>query len=105
MKDAEALFLSKTTDEWLAILDRAGVPAGPLKYTEELLEDPQVLEKSGGLYGSWRLAREYGFTDIDGAQPDLGRHFDFQKHFKMSSKTRLRWTMSRQVETQGEGQL
>src|SRR6185295_4739898 len=42
--DAEALFHSKKTEEWLAILDRAGVPAGPLKYTEELLEDPQVLE-------------------------------------------------------------
>ena len=68
-----------------------------------LAADPQVLEKSGGLYGSWTLAREYGFTDIDGAQPDLGRHFDFQKHFKVSSKTRLRWTMSRQLEAQAEG--
>src|SRR5712691_6206651 len=70
-----------------------------------LAADPQVLEKSGGLYGSWVLAREYGFTDIDGAQPDLGRHFDFEKHFKVSSKTGLRWTMSRPVEAQGEGQL
>jgi NAD(P)-dependent dehydrogenase (short-subunit alcohol dehydrogenase family) len=70
-----------------------------------LAADPQVLEKSGGLYGSWRLAKEYGFTDIDGAKPDLGRHFDFEKHFKASSKTGLRWTMSRPVEAQGEGQL
>ena len=42
--EAEALFVAKTTDEWLRVLDEAGVPAGPLQYTEELLEDPQVLE-------------------------------------------------------------
>ncbi len=70
-----------------------------------LAADPQVLEKSGGLYGSWRLAREYGFTDMDGAQPDLGRHFDFEKHFKVSSKTGLRWTMSRPARGAGGGQL
>ena len=32
-----------------------------------LAADPRVLEKSGGLYSSWALAREYGFTDIDGS--------------------------------------
>jgi len=41
---AEALFATKTNDEWLRILDRHGVPAGPLKFTEELFDDPQVLE-------------------------------------------------------------
>jgi hypothetical protein len=70
-----------------------------------LAGDPQVLEKSGGLYGSWGLAREYGFTDIDGSQPDLGRHFDFERQFKASSKTGFRWTMSRPVEGKREGQL
>jgi NAD(P)-dependent dehydrogenase (short-subunit alcohol dehydrogenase family) len=35
-----------------------------------LAADPNVLAKTGGLYGSWTLAREYGFTDIDGSQPD-----------------------------------
>jgi crotonobetainyl-CoA:carnitine CoA-transferase CaiB-like acyl-CoA transferase len=40
---AEALFTGKSSDEWLAILDRAGVPAGPVRFTEELLEDPQAL--------------------------------------------------------------
>ena len=41
---AEAIFIARTTGEWLRVLDGAGVPAGPLKFTEELLEDPQVLE-------------------------------------------------------------
>ncbi len=41
---AEALFLTKTTAEWARVLDDAGVPAGPLRFTEELLEDPQALE-------------------------------------------------------------
>ena len=46
VEQAEASFASKPTDEWLRILDDAGVPAGPLKFTEELLEDPQVLENN-----------------------------------------------------------
>ncbi|HEY7697842.1 MAG TPA: hypothetical protein VIE88_05465 [Vicinamibacteria bacterium] len=28
----------------------------------------------GGLYGSWGLAEEYGFDDVDGSRPNLGRH-------------------------------
>jgi NAD(P)-dependent dehydrogenase (short-subunit alcohol dehydrogenase family) len=36
-----------------------------------LAADPDVLRKSGGLYTSVGLAREYGFTDVDGARPDI----------------------------------
>ena len=36
-----------------------------------LAADPDVLHKSGGLYTSVGLAREYGFTDVDGARPDI----------------------------------
>ena len=39
----EKLFGQRTTTEWLATLDAAGVPAGPVRFTEELLEDPQIL--------------------------------------------------------------
>jgi NAD(P)-dependent dehydrogenase (short-subunit alcohol dehydrogenase family) len=56
-----------------------------------LAADPKILEKSGGLYSSWDLAKEYGFTDVDGSQPDFGAHFDFEKHFASSSQTRFRW--------------
>jgi NAD(P)-dependent dehydrogenase (short-subunit alcohol dehydrogenase family) len=39
-----------------------------------LAADPDVLARSGRLFSSWGLAREYGFTDADGAAPDFGRH-------------------------------
>jgi NAD(P)-dependent dehydrogenase (short-subunit alcohol dehydrogenase family) len=37
-----------------------------------LAQDPRVLERTGQLYGSWELGREYGFTDADGRRPDWG---------------------------------
>ena len=40
-----------------------------------LAADPDVASKHGGLYGSWTLAKEYGFTDLDGRQPDWGNYF------------------------------
>lgn len=40
-----------------------------------LAADPKLAQKSGGAYSSWRLAKEYGFTDIDGRQPDWGSYF------------------------------
>ena len=39
-----------------------------------LAADPAVLEKTGSLCSSWELAREYGFTDLDGRRPDWGTH-------------------------------
>ncbi|HWQ28825.1 MAG TPA: CoA transferase [Dehalococcoidia bacterium] len=43
VKRAEAIVRERPTAEWLERFDRAGVPAGPVVFTEELLEDPQVL--------------------------------------------------------------
>jgi NAD(P)-dependent dehydrogenase (short-subunit alcohol dehydrogenase family) len=40
-----------------------------------LAQDPNVLERSGDVYSSWELARDYGFTDADGSRPDWGAHF------------------------------
>jgi hypothetical protein len=58
-----------------------------------LAADPNVMEKSGGLYSSWNLAREYGFRDIDGTQPDISRYFaDHPEWFR--PKTRVRWTIA-----------
>ncbi len=37
--------------------------------------DPNVGSKAGQVFASWTLAREYGFTDIDGAKPDWGTYF------------------------------
>jgi NAD(P)-dependent dehydrogenase (short-subunit alcohol dehydrogenase family) len=39
-----------------------------------LAADPDVTKKSGRVFSSWALAREYGFTDLDGTQPDWGAH-------------------------------
>jgi NAD(P)-dependent dehydrogenase (short-subunit alcohol dehydrogenase family) len=46
-----------------------------------LAADSRVLERTGRLFSSWQLAREYGFTDADGHRPDWGAHTpDFSKH-------------------------
>jgi NAD(P)-dependent dehydrogenase (short-subunit alcohol dehydrogenase family) len=39
-----------------------------------LTADPKVKKKSGRVFSSWALAREYGFTDLDGTRPDWGRY-------------------------------
>ena len=39
-----------------------------------LAADRKVLGRTGMLFSSWELAREYGFTDYDGRRPDWGRH-------------------------------
>jgi NAD(P)-dependent dehydrogenase (short-subunit alcohol dehydrogenase family) len=39
-----------------------------------LAADPQVHARNGGSFSSGGLAREYGFTDIDGSQPDCWRY-------------------------------
>lgn len=41
-----------------------------------LAADPLVWKKSGGVYASWTLSDEYGFTDIDGRRPHFGRHLE-----------------------------
>jgi len=41
-----------------------------------LAADPQVMEKSGNVFSSWKLSEEYGFQDIDGRQPHWGRYFE-----------------------------
>jgi NAD(P)-dependent dehydrogenase (short-subunit alcohol dehydrogenase family) len=38
-----------------------------------LATDPDVSRFAGQTLASWTLMREYGFTDIDGTQPDWGR--------------------------------
>lgn len=40
-----------------------------------LAADPEVARKAGGVYASWTLMEDYGFTDLDGSQPHWGRFF------------------------------
>jgi NAD(P)-dependent dehydrogenase (short-subunit alcohol dehydrogenase family) len=46
-----------------------------------LATDPNVMEKTGRVFSSWNLAREYGFTDVDGTQPHWG-DFALKKYGK-----------------------
>jgi NAD(P)-dependent dehydrogenase (short-subunit alcohol dehydrogenase family) len=61
-----------------------------------LAADPNLRAKSGGLYSSWGLSEEYGFTDVDGARPHAGRYFaeHFPHIFKRSHPLNLDWTLA-----------
>jgi NAD(P)-dependent dehydrogenase (short-subunit alcohol dehydrogenase family) len=39
-----------------------------------LARDPRTLARSGQLFSSWEVAREYGLADADGTRPDWGAH-------------------------------
>ena len=39
-----------------------------------LAADPDVHRRNGGSFSSGGLAKEYGFTDLDGSQPDAWRY-------------------------------
>ncbi|PBC70262.1 NAD(P)-dependent dehydrogenase (short-subunit alcohol dehydrogenase family) [Streptomyces sp. TLI_235] len=40
-----------------------------------LAADPGVMAKTGRALATWGLYREYGFTDVDGTQPDFAAHW------------------------------
>ena len=85
--EAERLFEERTTAEWLAMLDEAGLPSGPVRFTEELLEDEQVIanemvvELEHQLAGKLRMAGplvKMSETPLEArsASPSLGQHTD-----------------------------
>jgi NAD(P)-dependent dehydrogenase (short-subunit alcohol dehydrogenase family) len=41
-----------------------------------LAADSRVHEKAGGVFASWTLAKEYGFTDADGRRPDFAAYVE-----------------------------
>ena len=45
-----------------------------------LASDPDLHERNGGSFSSGGLAREYGFTDVDGSQPDAWRYLVEVQH-------------------------
>jgi NAD(P)-dependent dehydrogenase (short-subunit alcohol dehydrogenase family) len=64
-----------------------------------LAADPKVRDRTGMLFGSWELGRDYGFTDYDGRRPDWGRHtIDFSvlppawiDLFRRGSALEIKW--------------
>jgi len=66
-----------------------------------LASDPRVLEKSGGVYGSWTLSDEYGFTDVDGNRPHLKRFFaeNFPHLVAGKTQTGFQWKVERESQS------
>jgi NAD(P)-dependent dehydrogenase (short-subunit alcohol dehydrogenase family) len=64
-----------TEDDWRTTTDphfaKSESPAYLGRAVAALAQDPDILEKSGRALDTARLAREYGFTDSDGTQPDF----------------------------------
>ena len=64
-----------------------------------LAADPNVMDRTGQLYGSWELARDYALTDADGSRPDWGSHQidwtgfppDFLAYFRNGGAIQLQW--------------
>lgn len=42
----EPIFKSKTTDEWLELLEGCGIPCAPLQTVDQVVSDPQVLSRN-----------------------------------------------------------
>jgi len=53
----EALTVTRPRDEWLAALDRLGVPAGPLYTLDQVFSDPQVQHRNGKINMPYSLAK------------------------------------------------
>ena len=84
-KVAKRKMSSKTTEEWLSIFDIAGVPAGPVRFVQELLDDDQVIanemvvELEHSLAGKLRMVGpmvQMSETPLkaQSASPALGEH-------------------------------
>ena len=84
-KEAEAIFRERPLDEWLALLEEAGVPAGPVRFVEELLDDEHVIandlvvEMEHSLAGKLKMVGpmvRMSETPVEAkrASPALGEH-------------------------------
>lgn len=81
--ELEAALGTNTTAHWLAALDRAGVPCGPLNNVQDVLNEPQVaarnmvVEASDGAEGTLKMAGNpikmsaYDDPTTRGAAPNL----------------------------------
>ena len=83
----KSILITKACQEWLAIFDDAGVPAGPVRFIQELTDDEQVIandmvvEVNHSLAGKVRMAGpmiQMSETPLEAksASPALGEHTD-----------------------------
>ena len=85
-RQAEAVFLQRSAAEWLALLEERGIPAGPVRFVEELFDDAQV--QANGLVaelehrdaGKVRMVgplANFSETPLEASSPPaLGEHTD-----------------------------
>ena len=67
-----------------------------------LASDADVARKSGGLYSSWSLSEDYGFTDIDGSRPNMGAYMaeHFPHIFCAKPNIGFQWALARLPEAE-----
>jgi NAD(P)-dependent dehydrogenase (short-subunit alcohol dehydrogenase family) len=76
-----------------------------------LAADPKVQARTGMLFGSWELARDYKIADYDGRRPDWGRHaIDFSTLppawvdlFRTGTELQIRWLTTLAARTRAFG--
>ena len=64
-----------------------------------LAADPGIMKRTGQLFSSWEVAREFKLTDEDGRRPDWGAHtIDFSRHpqalldrLRVGSEIQIEW--------------
>jgi NAD(P)-dependent dehydrogenase (short-subunit alcohol dehydrogenase family) len=66
-----------------------------------LAADPNVGSKAGRVFASWDLAREYGFTDVDGTQPHWAEHFEriYRTPYKIADEAAYASWLNGSIET------
>jgi NAD(P)-dependent dehydrogenase (short-subunit alcohol dehydrogenase family) len=66
-----------------------------------LAADPNVRSKAGRVFASWDLAREYGFTDVDGTQPHWAEHFErtYRTPYKIADEAAYASWLDGSIET------
>jgi len=85
MAQAVEVIGRQTTKEWMTVFDAMGVPAGPIRFAEELWDDEQVLanemavEVEHPLVGMLKMASPLAKmsdtpTRAASASPTLGQH-------------------------------
>ena len=71
-----------TADSWHDAIARdphfaaSETPAYIGRAVAALAADPDVRRFAGQALSTWKLSKEYGFTDIDGTRPDWGAHWN-----------------------------
>jgi NAD(P)-dependent dehydrogenase (short-subunit alcohol dehydrogenase family) len=59
-----------------------------------LAAHPEVARWSGGVYSSWGLSEEYGFTDLDGTRPNIWASAEALAQLTAQARAAVAWQLS-----------